>query len=98
MRRFNYDDNEEYREDVDNFFDGDQGQGMSPEEYKALMEEELKLQQWQISLVYRDLNSRVLRTAIKMCERSFWWRFYSHDTRLRMIDKAYKKLKNLEEQ
>ena len=97
MRRFNYDDNEEYREDVDKFFAEGQ-EDLSPEQYKAIMEQEMAIEQLQIRFVYRDLNHRVLRTAIRMCEKSFWWWFYSQDTRLRMIDRAYKRLRKLEEE
>jgi hypothetical protein len=95
MRRFNYDENEEYREDVDKFF-SEEGQ-MDDAQYKAIMEEEMQMQQLQIRFVYRDLNHRVLRSAIRMCEKSLWWWFYSQDTRLRMIDRAYKRLRKLEE-
>jgi hypothetical protein len=97
MRRFNYDENEEYREDVDKFF-SEEGGDISDEQYKAIMEEEMQLQQLQVRFVYRDLNHRVLRSAIRMCEKSFWWWFYSQDTRLRMIDRAYKRLRKLEEE
>ena len=97
MRRFNYDENDEYREDVDKFFGEDQ-QDISDAEYKAIMEQEQAIQQLQIRFVYRDLNHRMLRTAIRMCEKSFWWWFYSHNTRLKMIDKAYKQLRKLEEE
>lgn len=97
MRRFDYDENEEYREDVDKFFSEENGD-LSPEQYKAIMEEEQAFQQMQVRFVYRDLNHRVLRSAIRMCEKSFWWWFYSQDTRLRMIDRAYKRLRKLEEE
>jgi len=95
MRRFNYEDNEEYREDVDKFFSEEAE--LTPEQYRAIMEEEQAYQQMQVRLVYREFNHRVLRSAIRLCEKSFWWWFYSQDTRLRLVDKAYKRLKKLEE-
>lgn len=96
MRRFNYEENDDYREEVDKFF-SDEAAELTPEQYKAIMEEEQALQQMQIRFVYREFNHRVLRSAVKMCESSFWWRFYSQDTKLRMIERAYKRLKKLEE-
>lgn len=97
MRRFNYEDNDEYREDVDKFFSEEATGELTPEQYKQLMEEEQAFQQMQARLVYRDFNHRVLRSAIRMCEKSLWWWFYSQDTRLRLIENAYKRLKKLEE-
>ena len=96
MRRFNYEDNDEYREDVDKFF-SEEATELTPEQYKALMEEEQAFQQMQIKFVNREFNNRVLRSAIKACENSFWWRFYSQDTKLSLIEKAYKRLKKLED-
>lgn len=99
MRRFNYDDNEEYREDVDKFFgEGGEEQILTPEEYKALVENEQALQEFHLRLAHRDLNHRALRTAIRVCEKSWFWRFYSLDTRLKKIDRAYKKVRKLEEE
>lgn len=101
MRRFNYDDNDDYREDVDNFFNDEDGlvpDGLSEEEYKAIVEEEMAAQRMQIKIVYRDLNHRLLRTSIRACEKTFLWWFYSHDTKLKMIEKTYKQIKKLEEE
>jgi hypothetical protein len=98
MRKFNYDDNEDYREDVDRFFEDSQEQILTPEEYKALVENEQALQEFQLRLAHRDLNHRALRAAIRMCEKSFFWRFLFLDTRLKRIDRAYKKLRKLEEE
>lgn len=94
MRRFNYDDNDDYKEDVDSFFKDD-NQDIS-EEYAAIAAaEEREIQEIQFKFVTRDLNHRMMRTAIRTCEKSFWWQFYFQDTKLRLIDKTYKKLKKL---
>lgn len=99
MRRFDYEQNDEYREDVDNFFGGEENNASLelPVELKNMLEEEQAMQQLQLHFAYREINHRILRTAIKVCERSFWWRFRSLNTRLKMIATAYKKLKRLEE-
>lgn len=100
MRRFNYDDNDEHRKEVDNFFgelDGYDGQAMTPEEYEAIVREAQEAQDLQYKLVRQEFNHRLLRTAVRMAENSFWWKFYSLGTRLQMIDRAYKKLRKLEE-
>lgn len=99
MRRFDYDDNEDYREDVDNFFDGegDEAEGITPEEYRSIVKEEQQMQQMQLGLVHRELNDRLMFKTIKMLERGFWWRFYSVDTKLKMIEKAYRRMKKINE-
>lgn len=99
MRRFNYEDNDEYREDVDKFFSEEQAEGdLSDEDYKIIMEEEKAMQQMQINFVNRDLNHRILRTAIRTCEKSIWWWFSKHATKLKMIQTAYKQFRKLEEE
>lgn len=92
MRRFDYDENEEYREDVDRFFEEDDG--MIPEQYNMKDDE---IQELQIDFVNRDLNYRILRSAIKMCEKTLFWKFRTHKTRLSMIADAYNKFRELEE-
>jgi hypothetical protein len=102
MRRFDYDDNnEENREDVDKFFGGE-GEGgdrnyLTPDEYKAIMQEEMQLQQINLHLIARDLNDRLMFRIVRMLEKSFWWKFYSLNKKLRMIKNAYTELKRLSE-
>lgn len=85
MRRFNYDENDEFKRDVDNFLRDDIG-------------DENEIIESQINYVNRDMNYRVLRTSIRMCENSFLWKFYSNKTRLSMIEETYKSLiKKIEE-
>lgn len=94
MRRFDYDNNDdEYREDVDKFFNEDS----DADRYEELVEEELALQEAQLDVAFRELNHRTLRAAIRICEKSFWWSFYSVKTRMKMINEAYSRLKKMEE-
>lgn len=104
MRRFDYDDNnEEHREDVDGFFgdmndeDDEEEYFISPEEYKELVEDQQAMQQLHINLAHRDLDDRLLFKTIRMLEKSFWWRFYSQNKKLRLISRTYKTLKRLNE-
>ena len=83
MRNFDYEDNDEFRHEVDRFFD-DEGEFLDEEGYK----EEL-LHAMQLEIEENNLNLKLLQTSIKMLEKSIWWRFYSFKTKLRMIGKAY---------
>lgn len=94
MRRFDYDDNEDFQEEVDNFFDGNQ---MDPD-HKKLMEEELALQQMQVGVAHRDLTQRLLFRITRMLEKSPTWETHDLDTKLKMIEQAYKRLRKLEEE
>jgi len=94
MRRFNYDDDSQ--EDANNYFDGDNSEaeemGISPEEYKSLMEEQGRQIEMQADMVHKELNQRLMFKIIKTLEKSFLWRFYSLDTRLKMITQTYQVL------
>lgn len=83
MRRFDYDENEEFRDDVDRFF----------QENEDFFTDDESLQN-SIDFVNHDFNLRIIRTTIRMLEKSFWWKFYSLNTRLKMIEKTFRRIKN----
>lgn len=89
MRRFDYDDNEDHREGVDNFFDGDEDP-----ELRAMIESEAM----QFQVATRDLGDRFLFRVVRSLEKSFFWRFYSLETRLRMVEEAYRRLAKLRDE
>lgn len=91
MRRFDYDENDEFREDVDKFFDE------NSDNYDDFLAEEFALQEAKLGIQHREMDLRLMRTAIKVCENTFMWSFYSLPTRLKMISDTYKKLRKLEE-
>ena len=97
MRRFDYEENDEYRDEVDKFFNMEDDEEFDDEEYKALLEDEIAIQQLQIDTANRDLKHKLLLTSIDICNHSIKWWFCSHKTRLNMIAETYKTLKNLEE-
>jgi hypothetical protein len=92
MRHFNYDDNDEFHEDIDKFFDNEDSGG-----YDDLIKEEFDLQEARLDVQHREINYKMMRTAIRFCEKTFLWSFYSIPTRLKMISETYKKLRKLEE-
>lgn len=95
MRNFNYDENEDFREDIDKFFEQDGESGA--ESYDDFLKEEFAIQEAKIAIQNRDVNIRLMRTAVRICEKTFLWCFYSIPTRMRMISETYKKLKKLED-
>lgn len=91
MRRFHYDDNDDFQDDVDGFFaeeiDFDENDYIGDELMEAAS----------INFVSYDLNQRLLRAAIQVCEKSVFWRFKSVDSKLRKITKMYLTMKTLVE-
>jgi hypothetical protein len=43
------------------------------------------------------LNQKLIAKSIKVCEKSFFWKFYSLQTQLSMISKVYFQLRDLQE-
>jgi hypothetical protein len=94
MRNFDYDNNDEYRDEVDRFFDDDDD-ALSMEEYRAIVEQENIQNNINYKIVQNDLNHKKLLLAIRLLKSSFWWKFYSLNTRLYLIEKVYKKFISL---
>ena len=107
MRRFSYDDeepinnffdnNDDDDDDDDDDFDEDYNldalEDFTSEEY--LIVQQQALQEQQIALDGRGLNLNLLKLAIKIAEKAFFWKFYSLDTKLKMISKSYKVLEKI---
>ena len=87
MRRFDYDDNEEFQDDVNNFF----------QDNEDFFADEEALQS-SLDFVAQDYNLTIMQTVVEMLEKSFWWKFISLNTRLKMIEKTFRKFKKLQEE
>ncbi len=100
MKRFNYDDNDDFQEP--DFFsetddddeDGDESE-MSDEDYASLMDRREAIDLMQLDLVQADMNQRLLFKTIKMLEKTWLWKFRSETSRLKMIADNYNILKSL---
>ncbi len=93
MKRFNFDENDDQEDEVDDF--DHEGEHMSQEEYKVLIEEQQILQQLQYELSQQELEQNLLAQAVAVCEKAITWRFQSLETQLRKIAKAFKMMKKL---
>ncbi len=83
MRRFNYDDHEDFKEEIDNFWLGEDD---SDEPY---VEKGDIINMLQIDMVEYELNQRTLATAFNLCKSSFLWRFRSLASKLKMLKQVY---------
>jgi hypothetical protein len=93
MRRFNYEDNEEHREDVDKFFSESNMSEQDWQNLNDLAADELAQHEMQIRLANQDSNIRLLRMAQRICETSVWWAYMSHKKRMDMLVDTYETLK-----
>ena len=89
MRKYNYDENEDFQEEIDNFFNND-GSDMSESQ-------EYDLAQSQLELVNREQNERFFFRTIRFLEKSFWWRFRSHKSKLKLIQETLDQFKQINE-
>ena len=90
MRRFDYDNNEdEFKNEVDKFFNDEGDNGKFEPPYPFPMDISLEGDDAFV-LAEKELNLKIYRTAVKIAEKSFWWKFYFFNTRLSIINKIYK--------
>jgi hypothetical protein len=83
------DDDDEKNEEVE---EADEMEAL--EDYQALVRQQ-ELDARQYDLIERDTNHKILKQAVRMCEKSVWWRFYSTFTKLKVIKKVYAELNAL---
>lgn len=93
MKRFNYEDDDDFKDEDIPDIDGD-GEELSMEYLQILEKRELieavKLQQAQ-----KELNYLILNKSIKYLEKSWFWRFKSLKTKLNLIIETYQTFKTL---
>ena len=83
MRFFEYEDNDEFREEIDNFFD-------------ELGEEDLDLFEIaQSGFVTESMDHKILGLALRILEKSFFWKFRKRETKLKMVEETYHSLFNI---
>jgi hypothetical protein len=92
MRRFDYDGNEEYRDEIDNFlgseYDDEYDEDYYDEDEDFIRDASL-IEIAHANLASLDLNQRLLISAIHVVEKSFLWRFWPLKKKLAAISEAY---------
>jgi len=94
--RFGQENNDDDQEDIDHYFNDDfddHDDMMHDDIIMAQQDREIKMVE--LNLVEANLNRRILVGVVKMLESSFFWRFTSHDKRLKMISESYKTFSKL---
>lgn len=99
MRRYDFDDNRNEDEDPDDDFeknhDDEDGEDDDFLDEKDLYHEEDMIKELEISFQENQNKTNTIEQSIKICSHSFFWRFYSYETKLKMIEDCYKRLLDL---
>jgi hypothetical protein len=90
MRREKDDNNDEFEDEFSPYFDTDDGD--EDEMDVELIEKQLALEMVQLELVQADLNIRVMNMAVDIVQKGWFWRFRSPQTKLKVIQTAYRTL------
>jgi len=93
-RGFNEDD--EFKDEEDLFPDvGDDNEAELTEEYLQILEKRELIEVLKIQTLQKELNYIVLNRAVKYLEKSWFWKFKSHRTRLNLLVETYQVFKAL---
>lgn len=97
MRRFNFDEDDPDKDEIEKFLESDEAQQyiITPEQYKDLIEEELALYETRFRHSEQKNNFKILLISINLLKKSFWWRFLSLNTKLNHIEQTYKSLRSM---
>ena len=95
MKRYDFDENDNSKDDYDDFseeegdfIDDDDEDDDEMQEHDFLENEEM-LRELEISFQEAQNKQKTISQAIKICSQSFFWRFYSNQTKLKMIEQCY---------
>lgn len=79
MRHWDYDEHEEFQEEIDNFLDN------ITRENSAMLDDPR----------FQESENYLLEHAVQVAKGSWFWRFYSNETKLEKIAEVYDGLRKL---
>jgi len=95
MSRFHFNEEDDY--DDDDLFEDEEDDDLSEQMYMLYPHQQSNqyLQVAQTGLAVMELNHKMVRLAVEVAGKSWFWRLRRLDKKLEIIDKAYKKLSTL---
>ena len=84
MRYFNYDENEDFQEEVDHFFE--EGHISFEEDDEFQGKEYIEMTNIDIVI---DPKPQILSVALKTLQKSWLWKFKSHEYKMKKISETY---------
>lgn len=67
----------------------------SENDYRNLLNQQNALEGFHLHLLEKRITDRILSRSIRLCEKNFFWNFYSINKKLGMVSKAYNNFINL---
>lgn len=101
MRKYDfeddYDDENESEDDLEEYEDDDHREDIDDDSlfYDDFYEKEDMIKELEMSFQEKQSKINILKQAVKICSHGFFWRFYSSETKLKMIENCYKRLSEL---
>ena len=95
MRRFDYDGSEDYRDEVNQFFDDDDYDEDDYDDDDEYVRDASLIEIVHTNLATLDLNRKLLEAAIKVAEKNFLWALWPMQWKLQAISEAYDTLDKL---
>lgn len=95
MGRNSMDDDDDFKDELGPFFNSDHEEDDDGDDTPARISHAATMDMMQMDLVEMELNQRILKQAVKYCEKSFWWRFLGEKARQERIDRAYTRFRRL---
>ncbi len=98
MRYFPYDDNDDYKEEIDRFFSEDEeDDDVEGDEDIFILDDDidldsLSLLNYKTKSIWVDVDADILEFAIQILENSFFWKFRTRKTKLKLLKKTYYEL------
>lgn len=99
MSKFGYKNNDDYDDDdYEDYNEDDSDLEFEDEDdelYNDLLEQEVALQADQLDMMEKENNQRIINDALNLNKNSWFWCFYSLETKLKMINKTFMFMKRL---
>lgn len=93
------DGNDGYYEDEDNDDYDDEGEKdeifYTEDEYNDLLDENIELKKESFLMSLQELNERLIKDAIEVCSKSWFWSFRNYKSKIKQIKSTFSKLKEM---
>lgn len=58
-------------------------------DYKNLLNQQNALEGFHLHLLEKKVSDKILSRSIRICEKTFFWKFYSINSKLAAVNKVY---------
>jgi hypothetical protein len=80
-------------DDMDDFMDEENYENY--ENYESIISQQNALEGFHLHILEQNLKAKILFESLKLCQKSFFWKFYSESKKLEKLKKLYDEFINL---